>query len=316
MKNCAWLIAGGLVLAGCEGANGLDVPGVPDGKLPGAEPYDWPVILTRKRLDAMEASTAGTLVRRGPCFHLSSGPEEAVILWEEGTMINPADERGLTVVLPSGMHIAEGDTLRGRGGNLPTRRPISDFTDEPVPDECATGNAVQLHSVEIVETARKDTPDDRPPPPPPSPPAPSFLDTVRRHADAGGAVAGGIRAVDDPREALFMHVLSEIRDVQGRRNAPACLREVDNELFARLSQRFDELYRASECRWIDGGVVLRRDEREAVFVIANLDCDGNERCVAEGARVSGNLGGEGQGYTLQPVAGGWKIKTVGVSWMS
>ena len=77
-----------------EGAEGfcLDVPGVPDGKLPGAEPYDWPVILTRKRLDAMEASTAGTLVRRGPCFHLSSGPEEAVILWEEGTMINPADE--------------------------------------------------------------------------------------------------------------------------------------------------------------------------------------------------------------------------------
>ena len=158
MKNCAWLIAGGLVLAGCEGANGLDVPGVPDGKLPGAELYDWPVILTRKRLDAMEASTAGTLIRRGPCFHLSSGPEEAVILWEEGTMINPADERGLTVVLPSGLHIAEGDTLRGRGGNLPTRRPISDFTNEPVPDECATGNAVQLHSVEIVKPLAKTRP--------------------------------------------------------------------------------------------------------------------------------------------------------------
>ena len=127
---------------------------------------------------------------------------------------------------------------------------------------------------------------------------------------------GIIRRVDDPREALFEHLLAGMRDKQGQRNTPACLRQVDDVLFARLSQRFDELYRASECRWSNEGVVLRREAKEAVFLSANLDCDGKNRCVAEGARVYGNVGGEGQGYILRPVPGGWEISTVGVSWIS
>ncbi|MXP13592.1 hypothetical protein GRI44_02335 [Altererythrobacter confluentis] len=316
MKVCTWLFVGVLALAGCDGTNRLDMPLVPEGKLPGTERGNLPVILTDKKLGAMEAIIEGTLVRRGPCFYFDNGPEDAVIVWEEGTTINSADERGLTILLRSGLRITEGDTLRGGGGHLPSGLPISDFTNEPVPDECATGDAVQLHSVEIVETVRRDDPEVRPPPPPPAPVMPSFLDSVKNHDTAGGAVAGVIRGVDDPREALFIRVLSDIRDEQGHRNSPACLREIDDALFARLSQRFDELYRASECRWSDGGVVLRRDEKGAVFVSANLDCDGKDHCVAEGARVYGNVGGEGLGYILRPVAGGWEIRTVAVSWMS
>lgn len=316
MKVCTWLFVGVLALAACGGTTGLDMPLVPEGRLPDTKRGSLPVILTDKKLGAMEAIIEGTLVRRGPCFYFGNGPEDAVIVWEEGTTINSADERGLTILLRSGLRITEGDTLRGGGGHLPPGLPISDFTNEPVPDECSTGDAVQLHSVEIVETVRRDDPEVRPPPPAPAPAMPSFLGSVKNHADAGGAVVGVIRGVHDPREALFIRVLSDIRDEQGHRNSPACLREIDDGLFARLSQRFDELYRARECRWSDGGVVLRRDEKEAVFVSANLDCDGKNHCVAEGARVYGNVGGEGQGYILRPVAGGWEIRTVGVSWMS
>lgn len=317
-KICALLVAGGLALAGCEGGNGLAKPTVPEGKFPSTG-NGLPVLLTGKNLGKFEpdeGKIAGTLVRRGPCLHLGFNPDEAVIVWEEGTTISAADERGLTIVLPSGLRIAEGDVLRGRSGNLPSNRPIAAFTNEAVPDECATGAAVQIDSVEVVKTVRKVDLSGREPPPPPPPPAPSFLDTVKNHDPSGGTVEGVIRGVDDPREAVFIHLLSEIRGEQGHRNAPVCLREVDDRLFASLSQRFDQLYRAGECRWSDGGVVIRRSEKGAVFVSANLDCNGKDRCVAEGARVYGNVGGEGQGYDLRPVEGGWEISTMGVSWMS
>lgn len=316
MKFLAWCMVGVFTLAGCDGSNWFDKPQVPKGELPGTARYDLPVILTGRNLPALEARMAGVLVRRGPCLHLDVSPEGAVIVWDQGTTIDLADERGLAIVLPSGLRVFEGDMLRGGGGNLPPGQPISDFTNEDVPEECATGDAVQFHSVEVLQTAPTDEPAGRAPPPPPPPLAPSFLDSVKGRDNDSGRVVEVIRGVDDPREALLVHVLSSIRDEQGHRNAPACLREVDIGLFDRLSRRFDELYRAGECRWSDGGVVLRRDDRGAAFVSANLDCNGRNRCVAEGARVYGNVGGEGQGYILRPVAGGWEIRTAGVSWMS
>ena len=66
----------------------------------------------------------------------------------------------------------------------------------------------------------------------------------------------------------------------------------------------------------DAGVVLREDDSAAVFVDARLDCDGRARCVAEGARVFANMGGEGQGYIMRPIPGGWSIEMAGVSWIS
>lgn len=314
MKTCALLVATGLFLAGCEGTNQIDVPNVPDGKFPATERYDLPVVLTAKEPGAMGAVTASTLARRGPCLYLGTGPEEAVIVWEDGAKIDTASERGFAIVLPSGLRVVEGDKLRGAGGTLPSVEPISDFTNESVPAECATGDAVQFHGIQIVESAQGNEPGRGPPPPPP--PAPSFLENLKDNDTGEGTVREVIRGVDDPREALFMYILGEIRRDQDHRNPPACLRDVDDELYARLSQQFDEIHRAGDCRWSDGGVILRRNEKGAVFVSANLDCDGRARCVAEGARVYGNVGGEGEGYILRPVTGGWEIRTVGLSWMS
>lgn len=152
------LIAVCLALAGCDSLGRSDAPQVPEGRFPSTERDDLPVVLTGKRLGAREALAPGELIRRGSCFQLGSGPEEAVIVWEEGARIDATSERGFAIVLPSGLRVAEGDRLRGEGGNLPPDRPIADFTNELVPDECAIGDAVQLHSIEIVETVRKDDP--------------------------------------------------------------------------------------------------------------------------------------------------------------
>lgn len=289
---------------------------MPDGKFPASQPGEaMPALLTYTNIGALEAIQAGTVVQRGPCFYLSGAPEEAVILWPAGTQIVRDAERGMALELPDGLRIGVGDRIRGGGGALPPAQPISDFASQEVPESCATGPAVQVHSVEIVERAFKDDADLRAAPPPP-PPAPDFLDSVKERGTGSASAPVEIFGFEDPREALFAHMISGLREGEGYHDRPVCLRDVDDALFSRLSHRFERVYRASACRWQDGGVRLRTDDSPAVFVEARLDCDGESRCLAEGARIFGNMGGEGQGYVMQPVRGGWSIKSAGVSWMS
>ena len=305
------------LVAGCSSEGDRATPEVPDGKFPLETRGDgMPVLLTYSDIGAMEAIQAGSLVMRGPCFHLSGAPEEAVILWQEGTRIVRDPELGFAVELPDGLRVAVGDTIRGGGGALPTAQPIADFAAQEVPEECATGPAVQIHSVELVERVSMDDPEFRPPPPPPPPPAPSFLDTVKNEPEGSGAEPMRVLGIDDPREALFAHMIAGLREGEAYHDRPACLREADGDMLARLSDRFADVFAAPMCRWDGGGVVLRDDDSPAVFVDARLDCDGRTRCVAEGARVFANMGGEGQGYILRPIPGGWSIETAGVSWMS
>ena len=306
-----------VALTACSGERDGRTPEVPDGKFPDSQPGKvMPALLTYTNIGALEAIQAGTVVQRGPCFYLSGAPEEAVILWPEGTQIVRDTERGVAVELPDGLRIAVGDRIRGGGGSLPHAQPISDFASQQVPESCATGPAVQLHSVELVERVYAQDEDFRPPPPPPPPPAPDFLDSVRDHPADSGSDAIEIPGIDDPREALFAHMIAGLREGEAFHDRPVCLREVDDALFSRLSIRFERVYRAGACRWQDGGVRLRADDSPAVFVEARLDCDGLSRCVAEGARIFGNVGGEGQGYVMKPISGGWSLTTSGISWIS
>ena len=317
MRWRGWHLVFVSLLAACSGESAKDIPEVPTGEFPAEVPGDgMPVLLTYTDIGAMEAIQAGTLVMRGPCFYLSGAPDAAVILWEDGTRIVRDRKRGVAVELPDGLRLSVGDTIRGGGGALPTARPIADFTAQDVPEECATGPAAQIHSVELVERVALDDADFRPPPPPPPPPAPGFLDSVRDSLDQNRGDRMPVLGIDDPREALFAHMIANLREGDEFHNRPACLREVDGAMLTRLSARFADVYAAPMCRWDGGGVVLRQNDKAAVFIDARLDCDGRSRCVAEGARVFANMGGEGQGYTMQPVPGGWSIETTGVSWIS
>ncbi|MBX7515429.1 hypothetical protein K3179_12820 [Qipengyuania sp. GH38] len=290
---------------------------MPDGKFPANQPGEaMPALLTYTNIGALEAIQAGTVVQRGPCFYLSGAPEEAVILWPEGTQIVRDAERGVAVELPDGLRLGVGDRIRGGGGALPPAKPISDFASQEVPESCATAPAVQIHSVEIVERAFTDDAGFRSAPPPPPPPAPDFLQSVKERGPGSTGAPIEILGFDDPREALFAHMISGLREGEDAHDRPVCLREVDDALFQSLSSRFERVYRTGACRWQDGGVQLRADGSPAVLVEARLDCDGQSRCLAEGARIFGNMGGEGQGYVMQPMRGGWSIASSGVSWMS
>ena len=317
MKPLIATLCAAALLSSCSDGNGTAVPAVPDGRLPSENrAAGLPVLLTYSNIGAMEAIQAGSLVMRGPCFYLSGAPDEAAILWEEGTRIVRDPERGLAVELPDGLRVAVGDMIRGGGGALPTAQPIAEFAAQEVPEDCATGPAVQIHSVELVERVTMDDPEFRPPPPPPPPPAPGLLDSVKDSPEGRAAEPVEILGIDDPREALFAHMIAGLREGEGFHNRPACLREVDSDMLARLSDRFTDVFAAPMCRWDGGRVVLREGDIPAVFVDARLDCDGRTRCVAEGARVFANMGGEGQGYVMRPIPGGWSIETAGVSWIS
>ncbi|MDG5747383.1 hypothetical protein P8Q88_04255 [Qipengyuania sp. XHP0207] len=309
-----------LVLAACQDPGTAPTPTVPEGKLPADQPYDdLPVLLTGKGLGGMEAITAGALRREGLCLLLDTGSEQALIVWGDGTRIIEDDVKGWAVQFSSGLQASEGDRIVGGGGGLPPAAPIANFVQGEVPEECADRPAVQVHSVESVTRVAIEpmgSPDTRAPPPPPPPPAPSFLDSVKNSPEGSGAEPAEVLGIDDPREALFAHMIGGLREGEGFHNRPACLREVDGAILARLSDRFTDVFAAPMCRWDGGGVVLRDDDSPAVFVDARLECDGRSRCVAEGARVFANMGGEGQGYIMRPIPGGWSIETAGVSWIS
>ena len=272
-----------------------------------------PVILTLQNLGSMEAIVAGTLRRFGPCLYLEGGVEPQLIVWGEEVRIEE-DRAGWLLRFPSGKTAREEDFVKG-GGGLPVHRPISDFTAEPVPEACATGAAVQLHSVEEVRSPRpKDQSPPDPPPPPPN--LPDFLDSVRASDLEGHGEVTIIENVASPREALFTHVIAQTRaDTQSRKTA-LCIRQVSPDLLARLQARFDDIHPGPLCRWDDGGVRLRRDDRPAAFVDARIDCDGRRNCAAEGSVSWGNVGGEGHGYVMRPVSGGWSIERTNLSWMS
>ena len=300
-------------LAACE-QSAVPEPEVPVGLFP--EPFvpaALPVLLTGEGVGAMEAISAGTLRRSGDCLYLDPSVEDGLIVWGDDTVIE-AELDGWVVRFPSGLEAREGDFIQGGGGGLPTGRPISDFTEQPVPEACSMGGAVQVHSVEAVRSLTQ--PDEElPDPPPPPPAAPDFLQTVR---ESGAAEQGEAAIVDavDPREALFLHVVSSVRGIGSSNRRPACLRQADPVLLLKIQSRYADVYPAPMCRWENGGVVLRADDTPAVFVDARLNCDGRSLCAGEGAVTYGNVGGEGFGYIMRPVRGGWMIRKMGLSWMS
>lgn len=307
-----------LAATACSDSASTDAPTVPTTiePQPPQRTGPLPVLLTTKNIGALEAISAGTLVKRGPCLYLSGAPDEALIVWGEDIAIEP-DESRVWVVYDkgTGARFSIGDRIRGGGGSLPPAQPISDFTRQPVPEECATGAAVQVHSVEVVETVYMNDRDFLPPPPPPPPPSPSFMDGVR---DNQGGTTGDsvlVQGFEDPRAALFSHVLSQYRIEDAFGPRPACLREVNAAMLERLSAQHKDIYGAAQCRWENGGVKLRRSDEAAVLVAAAIDCNG-ERCLAEGSVTYGNLGGEGHGYVLTPAPGGWQIAKTGLSWIS
>ena len=300
-------------LAAC-GQSAAPVSEVPVGLFP--EPFlpaALPVLLTSESRGALEAISAGTLRRSGDCLYLDPSAEDGLIVWGDDTVIE-TDGNGWVVRFPSGLEAREGDFIRGGGGGLPTGQPISTFTKQPVPEACSTGRAVQVHSVEEV---RKPEPPDAtlPDPPPPPPPAPDFLDSViDSEADERGEAA--IMEKADPREALFLHIVGAVRGLGSNDKRPACLRQASADMLSKIQARYEDVYAAPMCRWKDGRVVLRADDTPAAFVDAKLDCDGRSLCAGEGAVTYGNSGGEGFGYILRPVRGGWKIRKIGLSWIS
>ena len=310
------LLAATVALASCgDGPGEGDVPPVPEF----SQDHDYgvlPVLLTGKNLGAMEAISAGTLTRQGSCLYLDMGLDPLLIVWGEGVEI-VEDDGSWAVRLPSGQVAREGDFIEGGGGGLPPASPISDFTNEPVPDDCATAAPVQVHSIAEVRPAeRRVTSTGLPPPPPPPPPPPTLIETIEMRGPEGQGPSIEIAGITDPREALFAHMLEENEGIGPDAPRPVCLMQLDPEMLARLRARSPSVHAAGACRWDEGLVVRRTDSQPAALIEVKMKCDGRSRCIAEGSRVSANMGGEGHGYVLEPVSGGWSITRTGFSWIS
>ena len=304
-----------LLVAGCADVPGEgNVPAVPDFRAQEVRADGPPVLLTSKGLGGLEAIAAGELVRQGPCLYLGWGADPQLILWGDGVSIVTEKDGGWAVQLPSGERAREGDRVQGAGGGVPTSQPIQAFANEPVPEECASGGAMQVHSVESVEPAR--VPEGRPPPPPPAPAPPSIVAQLLDGSVEPQGSATSVSGFTDPRAALFAHMIAERQASGPPGEAALCLRAADDALLNQLAGKIANVHPARDCRWNDGRVVLRADDSPAIFVAVSMDCDGKRQCVAEGSTVSANMGGEGRGYFLEPIADGWSILRAGIEWMS
>ena len=122
--------------------------------------------------------------------------------------------------------------------------------------------------------------------------------------------------MDDPVAALFVHIVTLQRGNEQASGKPACLSGVDPATLQVVATRVPNVVPAPECRWKDGLVVRRIDDAPAFYARVAMECDGRSRCIAEGAAVSANMGGEGHGYVMRPVPGGWRIERTGLSWIS
>ena len=306
-----------LSLTGCGGGNGQE-PDVPQGRFPAVEARRSapPVILTASGTGALEARLAGQIIRTGPCVYLEMGAEPALILWAENVRMTGKTDTDWAIETANGHQIRAGDRIIAGGGSLPAAQPIASFTDETVPEECALGDAVQVHSIESVERPAVDPAALAAPPPPPPPPSPQddFLSGVAKQT--GNLVGDGtdLLGFTDPREALLAHLLEEVR-TNGAEHPAACIARADGALIDRLDAKFGDVHGAQMCRWKGGALALRPNDAPAMLISASLDCDGS-RCVAEGSRVEANMGGEGHGYILRPINNGWRIQKVGYSWIS
>ena len=299
------------LLTGC----GADGPGsdVPVGVWPEpGSPDASPVVLTARDMGALEAVSVGRVTRSGRCLQFGDSPGSPVIVWEEGTE-RVADGDGWAVRLPGGDLVREGDRVQGAGGSLPTARPIADFTAQDVPEECSTQSAMLIHSID--EILSPPPVDPTLPPPPPPPPQPSFLEQVRANDHRGTGRWSVVRGIDDPRDAMFAHVIAQVEADTTRQRRALCLRQATAATLERMKARFADLHSAPSCRWEDGGVFLRADDRPGALIDARIECDGID-CVAEGAVTYGNVGGEGQGYVLERSGENWRVRAIGLSWMS
>ena len=316
MRGRFALLAATVVLAACADRPGEgDVPAVPE--LSQDRDYGvLPVLLTGRNLGALEAISAGTLMRQGSCLYLDTGLDPQLIVWGERVEI-VEDGGNWAVRLPSGQLAREGDYIRGGGGGLPPGQPVADFTNEPVPDDCAVAAPVQVHSIEEVRPAeRRVTPAGLPPPPPPPPPPPTLIESIETQGARGQGPSTEITGVSDPREALLVHMIQENESIGPDAPRPICLIHVDADMLSRLRRRSSSVQPAGACRWDDGLVVRRADNQPAALVEVKMKCDGRARCIAEGSRIAANMGGEGHGYVLEPVSRGWSVRKTGLSWIS
>lgn len=301
------LLAAAGALAGCGEPGGDPVPTLVEPAY--LSPDALPVMLRDASNGAMEARISGQLVRRGPCLLLKTGGPDALVLWADKVTIRSDKTGGWRLVhTENGQHLRDQDWIVAGGGHYPPGAPAQQFAATAIPYPCAAYPAVQIYAA---ERASPPAETEGQPPPNASPPAPDELSLL--DPGSGQGTVTEIRGVSSPREALFRHVV-----VQRRRQhaEPLCLADVPPKMLTRLRKEFAAIYHHSQCSWRDGSaVVLAETGAPASFVTASIICEGR-LCRAEGATISGNLGGEGRYYLLTRRHRTWRIQNTDRSWMS
>lgn len=257
----------------------------------------------------MEAMLGGMLTRKGDCLYLDTGENEYLIIWSDDVRAAQLDDSDWMVNdYTTGQRFREGDMVRGGGGTQPTDADLAAITEPDPPADCI-GPAVQFYDVRKYDPA---SPGGVPEPPPPPPPGPSLID-MARNPDAPEGPSFTMPGVADPREALFLLLVREFRE-RGPEPPVLCLRASGN-LLARLQARYPALRSEDACHWQDGGVVSVDGGKRAMFLHAEVECEG-DRCFAEGGATYGNLGAEANAYRLERRGDGWRIQQLGIQIMS
>ena len=307
-------LSGATLLYGCA-MTPVDAPSA----LETADTVALPLLLRDRSSLRMEASLTGTLTRQGECLYLAGEGYRALILWGDADVqVARLDTDGWLVNnYTTSVRLREGDAIRGAGGFLPEDADLSQRTDQRIPASCG-GQAVQLYDVRRNDPSvpsRVPSPQS-PPPPPPAPWRSPLLGDAFAYDSSGFAGPRRIiPATGDPREALFVYVLQDMRADRNHK----CLSETDDALRVRLSTDFGPLYAGDECEERKGRIVLKENGEQAVSIYAQTDCSRLGRlgfCAGAAGAIWANLGAQSQGYRLRAKQGGWEIELLGIGAIS
>ena len=266
----------------------------------------------------MEALITGTLNRDGNCLYLGLGESRALVLWADADVrVARLDESDWLVNnYTTGQRFREGDMIRGGGGHYPENADLSQLTRDTVPEGC-DGPAVQLYDAKKFDPALPAGVPAPPPPPPPLAPWRSpLLDEAFTYEENGfDGPRRFIPAVADASEAMFIYILQDYR----ADNSHKCLRDANDTLRARLSERFGTLYSGEACADRDGRIVLLANGEQAVSIHAQTDCSRIGRlgyCAGAAGGIWANLGAQSQAYRLRRKGDGWEIQKLGIGVIS
>ena len=318
-QRCSALVACALLAVASPACAPVDESDI--GDQPGSVESPLPVILIDRGAIRMEALVSGRITRAGSCLYLEHSPgQRALILWaDEDVQVVTLDESDWLVNnYTSGMRIREGEMVRGGGGFYPRDANLLALTGVEVPTDCA-GPAVQLYEIAKYDPAKPDGIPDPPLHPPSGPSTDDMLlsQAFDEHWDGQRWPRRTIKAIADPREAMFAYVLQDYAGREGDMHAYFCLRGANDDLRNRLTRRFGQLFSDSDCSWNDGGVILSRNGEKAMFIDARIDCSGNRGfCAGFGGATYGNLGAEHGAYRLRSKGDGWEIEKLGLSVVS